>query len=399
MRKFDLQTLAIAAVAFAAPYGLQYTPIPKLVTATALKDPLSAEQIAALDAALTKTDDDLGDARTVAGDNGGTLVGALAAAREQQLLLTHAMIDNRLRAARGEAPTELAVPTMAPDPAKAAKIKEKIKTVEAEIADATHEATLYSGGLVLAMIMSRLETAKLQLAQLQSGLYQAELGVAMTVDAPRGAPGLSSATAQQGGEPAAVPDEPAAAAPPEAVGSLPTVAERPSWADPNFPDIDYTDSRFSSFANEGMKLSGWWAVKEEKAPIDDSLTVTAINLSAIEQGMLQGDKLLYARCKEGETSIVFNADTYLMSDYDSYTLPTIYRLDDQPPVSSNWSTLTSNEGVGLFGAEAITFLKRLDGAKKLFVRVTEKNGQTHDAVFLTDGLSPANEKIKQACKW
>ena len=108
---------------------------------------------------------------------------------------------------------------------------------------------------------------------------------------------------------------------------------------------------------------------------------------------------MIARCQEGETALVFRADTYLMKDYDSYGLPVIYRIDDNPSVSATWSTLTNNEGVGVFGFEGVRFLKQLEGAKKLFVRVTEKGGEQHDAVFQLSGLSPTIEKIKLACKW
>jgi hypothetical protein len=391
-------TALIAVAAFVTPYGLQYTEIPKFFAPVALKDPLTAEQLASLFADLAKTEDDLTQAQATAGKHGDTLVGALASARVQQLLLTHAMIDNRLRAARGEAALVAAVRMITPDPLRASKIRDEIKVVEIELAAATAQAKLYSGGLVLAMIISREETAKLQLAQLKSGLYEAELGVAMT------ATGLKSelpsivatdADAQITAPVTSTSDVSVV----EAVEPVPPVMERPIWADTNFPDIDYTDDTFASLAKEGMKMLGWWAVSEVKAPVDDSLAVSGINVSAVKRGSLHGDMTLIARCHEGETAIIFNADTYLMSDYDRYKLPTVYRIDDKPSVTTNWGTLTSNQGVGLFGGDAIKFLTQIEGAKKLFVRVTEKNGQNHDALFMLDGLAAVTGRVKLACGW
>ena len=396
MRIPALAASLIAVGAFAAPYGLQYTEIPKLFAPAMLKTPISAEQQANLDSELVKIEAEIADAQATAKKSGDSLVGALASARAQQLMLTRAILNNRLRAALGEVELEVTVPLRAPDPIRASKIRDEIKTVEAEIAAAKEEAALYSGGLILAMIISREETAKLQLAQLKSGLYEAELGVPMTAATVK--EGLSTAvtadasatsTATTGADPVLVaPSEP-----------IPSVIEQPTWADANFPDIDYSDATFASLAKEGMKMMGWWAVNEIKAPIDDSLSVSAINVSAVKRGGLNGDTTLIARCQEGETALIFNADTYLMSEYDRYSLPTVYRIDDQPSVTTNWGTLTSNQGVGLFGSEATRFLTQVEGAKKLFVRVTEKNGQNHDAIFMLDGMPAINARLKAACGW
>lgn len=389
--------LALAIAAFATPYGLQYTPIPRMFAPVALKDPLSPEQLASLSAELARMDADLAEATTTATRNDGSLVGALAAARREQLLLTRTMIDNRLRAGRGDAPLTASVAMLTPDPLRAAKIRDAIKGVEAEIADAQAEAAKYSGGLVLAMIISREETAKLQLAQLKAGLYEAELGVAtnatsLGIHAPSASQLVAQTNETKSGQ-AAVDQETVPSVP------VPTVVERPAWADAASPEIDYTIEPFASLAGQGFKMSGWWAILEERAPIDDTLSVLGVNVSAYSSGVRGRNPTLIARCQEGETALVFRADTYLMKDYDSYGLPVIYRIDDNPSVSATWSTLTNNEGVGVFGFEGVRFLKQLEGAKKLFVRVTEKGGEQHDAVFQLSGLSPTIEKIKLACKW
>lgn len=389
-------TAFIALASFSAPYGLQYTAIPKLFSPAALKDPIPPEQLASLTTDLAKIEVEIAEAGEVSSQNGDTLVGALAKARGQQLLLSRVMIENRLRVANGEASIESAVPLLTLDPERASKIRSEIKVVEQEIAAAKEEAALYSGGLVLAMIVSRQETSKLQLAQLRSGLIEAELGVPMTAASLNG--GQSAVALPEADAEAQVTQTTeVVAAPP--VEPVPTVVERPTWADPNFPEIDYTDQTFAGLAKAGMKMSGWWGVSEVKAPVDDSLSVTAVNVSAVKKGSLSGDVTLIARCQEHETALIFGADAYLMSDFEVYTLPTVYRVDDLPSVSTNWGTLTSNQGVGLFGQEAINFLKQIEGAKKLFVRVTEKNGQNHDALFNLEGISAANGKIKVACGW
>ena len=389
-------TALIALVAFSTPYGFQYTAIPKLFSPAVLKEPLPPEQIIILTTQLAKIEAEIAEAGAISAQNGDTLVGALAKARGQQLMLSRAMIGNRLRVANGEATIEAIVPLLTLDPERASKIRAEIKVVEQEIATAKEEAALYSGGLILAMIVSREETSKLQLAQLRSGLFEAELGVPMTANSLNGVQTAAAVSEANADAKVTQTAEPVVKL---QVEPIPTVVERPAWADANFPEIDYTVQTFAGLAKEGMEMSGWWGISEVKAPVDDSLSVTAVNVSAVKKGSLNGDVTLVARCQEHETALIFGADAFLMSDFEIYTLPTVYRVDDLPSVATNWGTLTNNQGVGLFGQEAITFLKQIDGAKRLFMRVTEKNGQNHDALFILDGISEANGKIKTACGW
>lgn len=337
-------------------------------------DPLSSE-LASIEKQITEV-----QAKIALYDGG--LIKGLAEARLEALLLSKTLVENRINAENGGAKVEVTVSATQPDEARAQQLLGEMAAAQQRIDEAEKEAA-QGGGLVQALALSRAETERLTLAQLQMGYLQAKYGIAFPVVA---APAPASEPAASG-EPTAKAEE-----------------EKPAisgvaWADPKFPDIDYSLAVFEQAHKEGDQISGWWAIKTEHAAVDDSLQITAVNYSAYNPQDYMGPTALVARCMEGETALIFLQDDFLMSDFRRNTFDITLRVDEATAQQTRWNSLTSNKGAGLFGRDAEDFLRTIYDSKRLFIRLTENNGQNHDATFDLSGGQDAFEKVAGACGW
>lgn len=332
--------------------------------------PLAAE-IGSLQAQIAEVE------ATIARYEGG-LVLALAQSRREALLLLRTVLETRRLAEEGGIATETVIPVVAPDPERAQRLLGEIAAAQARIEAAETEAA-GAGGLVQALTLSRLETERLTLAQLQMGWLQAEYGIAF--------PRLGDPSPPLASTPVAA-DSPALVELDDAV--IP-------WADPDHPDIDYSLMPFEIAHRDGNRISGWWAIRSERAAIDDSPKITAMNHSAYREGSFRGLTTLIARCHEGQPAVIFTQDEFLMSDFRRNTLEVTYRIDDEQAVRGRWSLLTSSTGAGLFGREAEPFIRSLQDAGQLFIRVTDKRGRRVDASFDLAGGMAAYEAVADAC--
>lgn len=168
------------------------------------------------------------------------------------------------------------------------------------------------------------------------------------------------------------------------------------WDDPDHPEIDYTMGIFSAMAGQGYQIRGWWGFEETRAEIDESPLVFARNVSAVpDTGFMPTTPGLFCRCREGESLVIYNADTYIRGNFRSDTLPTSIRIDDRPAETQQWSKLTTSKGSGLFGVRAEAMMRRFLGAEKVFFRI-EYGGQRYDASFDLAGIQPVVEKVAGA---
>ena len=345
-------------------------------SALAQENSVLEAEIAAIDSQIVEVD------ATIARYDSG-LIQMLAESRRQALILLRTMIEARQEAEAAGATVEITIPAVEPDPERAEQLlgemaaqQQRVEASEAEAASA--------GGLIQAVALSRVETEKLTLAQLQMAYLQARYGIAFPVpaNATSSAPPTSATTA------------PAAAAEGNEVGgsALP-------WADPDHPNIDYSLAPFELAHNAGDRISGWWVINEERAAIDDSASVVAFNHSAHDTRSFSGITAIVVQCREGDTSIVFIQDDFLISATRRNSFDITYRIDDSPAQSTRWNELTSNKGAGLFGSSSEGFLRNLYNADDLFIRLTDGNGQRHDAEFDLAGIQNAIEAVAGACGW
>ena len=253
----------------------------------------------------------------------------------------------------------------------------------------------------------RLETEKLTIAHLQLGYYQAKYGLAIS---EFGNESTNQSNISEQSEERQNIDSSSENLTQVIQSTIDSIEDRTSetekpisnveWADPNFPNIDYNTSPFKLANKDGDVISGWWTISQENAAIDDSPIVRATNWSNYDSSRIFeiGDRLL-VRCREAETAIIFSTDDFLLTGFDRYSFDITYRIDEDPAQNSEWSSLTSNQGAGLFGVEAIKFLKRIYDAEKLFIRLKESRGQTHDAIFDLAGIKKTIDLVGNACNW
>ena len=354
-----------------------------LMLSTCLSGAVLAQDGGALDAEIAAIESQITEVEATIANYDGGLILALAQSRREALLLLRTVVQSRQQAEAGGATIEVTVPAVEPDTERAEQLLGEMAAQQRLVEGAQREAAS-AGGLIQALALSRVETEKLTLAQLQMAYLQARYGIAfpMAPNVAASAPPSSETTA-----PAATTegDDVAGAALP--------------WADPDYPDIDYSLVPFEQAHNEGDQISGWWVINEERAAIDDSPTVIAINYSAYDARSYGGLTALFAQCREGTTSIVFVQDDFLMSAIRRNSFDITYRIDSAPAQSTRWNELTNNKGAGLFGSDSEGFLRNLYNADNFFIRLTDGNGQSHDAEFDLAGIQETTEAVAAACGW
>jgi hypothetical protein len=308
-----------------------------------------------------------------------SLVGALRAARLELLRTISVSLEERVRAEKSGANIELVERRVAPDPSAAASLLDEILRQQ-EIIKKTEGEINTLGGLTLDLAMSRLETEKLTLAGLRAGWMQAEYGLALPVAAR---PSVPSAETKE------LTDN-------EEMPLADAQAEKPSWADPNHPEIDYNSKPYPLFSEAGYAFLGHWAVQEENAELDDNHQILAVNVTAWRTGDLRSNPLLSMGCIENQARFFFSADDDLVTEkFDRIRVD--YQIDQNQAVSTWWFVTTTSRAAGIFGDEAPQFMRKLMDAESISVRITERNGERHVARFLLAGTTELVDKIAALC--
>ena len=137
----------------------------------------SAQNLAELKAELSSFSSQIEKVdRTIAEYEGG-IIKTLAETRKEALLLSKALIENRILAADGNATLMIQVPAVAPNEEKAQQLLGELAQQQRVVDEAAQEAA-NAGGLIKALALSRAEAEKLTLSQLQMAYLQAKYGIA-----------------------------------------------------------------------------------------------------------------------------------------------------------------------------------------------------------------------------
>lgn len=153
-----------------------------------------------------------------------------------------------------------------------------------------------------------------------------------------------------------------------------------------------------------------WIVSETASPVDYSRQVSATMLSAAPPG---GREMSFAmHCRQGKTELVLG-----VPDFARYPAGTALVLEFLPLTEEGlrdrtverrwvrhrgqeqrWNELSGTTDVSLRG-DTVGFLKQLPDGGRLFVRMKDKRGDTHEAEFNLAGLDSVREKLASACGW
>jgi len=275
---------------------------------------VAAQDASPLDAEISAINGQILEVEATIADSDGRLIRTLAETRREALLLLRTMVKNRQQAEAGGATIEVTVPAVEPDLQRAKRLLGEMATQQQRVNSAEREASS-AGGLIRALTLSRVETEKLTLAQLQMAYLQARYGIAFPV-APSVGPLAAVATGEASEESTADTEDRQA-----------DVAF--AWADPDHPEVDYSLAPFERAHRDGHTISGWWTIEKSRAAIDDSPKVLAVNYSAYDQRSFSDTTAIVIQCNEGETSFVFLQDDFLIADLRKNSFDIIYRIDEK----------------------------------------------------------------------
>jgi hypothetical protein len=132
-----------------------------------------------------------------------------------------------------------------------------------------------------------------------------------------------------------------------------------------------------------------WLIDEKKSPLDDSPVVSA-GLSATD-----GQGMMILRCKERSSDVVVMPSRFIQCGGDSVRVT--YRIDQGEPIDARWSPSSACNAV--FAGSPVPFMRALRDGGRLFVRVTDRQGVPHDAVFDLGAVGDVRAKIAAACQW
>jgi hypothetical protein len=144
-----------------------------------------------------------------------------------------------------------------------------------------------------------------------------------------------------------------------------------------------------------------WSIEDSKSPVDDSPQV-----QATQTIKLDGDKwaALLVRCKEHETEIIVAAQQFWGTSIGGELVPVLYRINDAPPVEQKWhpghgGSALSSSAFFPDAKKAPAFLATLPDSGKIFFRVADFQGVTHDMTFPLDGIDEIRARVSASCKW
>ena len=138
---------------------------------------MAAQDSTALNAEIESIDAQLKELETTIAKYDAGLIKLLALSRREALLLSKTLVLNRINATEGKAIISVQLPAIMPNEELANKLLGEMVDQQSVVNEAIKEAK-NSGGLIQALALSRVETEKLSLSQLQMAYLQAKYGIA-----------------------------------------------------------------------------------------------------------------------------------------------------------------------------------------------------------------------------
>lgn len=288
------------------------------------------------------------------------------------LQLTQDILRNRILLLEGEAVEEVQVPVVEPDMVEVAEITAEIAKIEGEIAAA--EASLETAvGINKAIIATRLESERLALAQLRLAFIGARYGtIASFVGADSESQGLLEDNM------------------PTSDSNLIDVA----WADPRYPDIDYSNPLFERAYNSGGQISGWWTIIEGR---DGSLTAQNLSHYFPDAALDERGMLLQIVCRDDLTEIAITMPGGYLSRARAGQVDVVYRMDNGVFGRDEWLVTPNGDGAQLAGEAALRLLAEMVSARSIFVDIAGSSRDRQSVDFDLAGYGDVNAVVMDAC--
>ena len=340
---------------------------------------------------LVEVEERILDAEEVASTHRELSVRGLAAERLEILKLTRAVLENRVLAIEGGVALEVEVPIIGPDLSEVAALAVDMARQEEIIAEA-EAAVATASGIDLAIASTRLESERLALSQMRVAYIRARYG------SPVSSADLSSVNRNLDAAIDTSTNSDSASRTANS-GSQASTTNSEVWADPRYPNIDYSRPAFERAYAGGASISGWWAISRSRG----GDTLEAQNLSAYSPDSELGDHglLLEIGCGDhGLKVTVLVPDQPLVGFYRSdgrATVDVSYRTGNRALRRAEWAVGTQGAGAYIEGQEATEFIDELYGSRRLLIEVIDLTNNRVRGELMLDGYETAVELIKSAC--
>ncbi len=281
---------------------------------------------------------------TIAKYEGG-LIKVLAETRKEALLLSKALVENRISAAEGNATLEIQVPAVAPNDELAQQLLGELAQQQTAVDLASKEAER-AGGLIKALALSRVETEKLTLSQLQMAYFQAKYGIAM--------PNLTKGSASEG-------------------ESNNTKSETVS----DNANEESDEEQSNSLNQETSSASKWNFVEQFDSFNDKNSSMVILEAS----GYIGNDdpKDLIVRCDaKGGYDIIIASNGYIGARDNR--VPVRYRFGKNDAISERWSESTNGKAAFL-PSSYNDFRRNLATGEDFVFEITDFNGNSGSSEF------------------
>jgi type VI secretion system protein VasI len=145
--------------------------------------------------------------------------------------------------------------------------------------------------------------------------------------------------------------------------------------------------------------NGKWEFQEIIDPIDDSkLTGIYLGADQTSTSIIRQSPILVIQCHQGDLNLYVNGLGYLRDGTE-----VVYRIDKQAAEKKKW--VSSKDGRGAFYPDiypnigVYRFIKSLEKAKSLVVKMTPQNSESSTAIFDIMGLSSSLNPLRGECQF
>ena len=135
-------------------------------------------------------------------------------------------------------------------------------------------------------------------------------------------------------------------------------------------------------------LGSDWVYESDVDAFTDSETHTARTSASDVDGFA------VARCADDSFELIFSVGEYIGSD-DRYAVR--YRIDKEPPGSSEWGVSTTGTAVFANAVEGQRLARSMMSGSTMLLEVTDYQGTPHRASYSLSGSSVALQKVLEAC--
>jgi len=131
-----------------------------------------------------------------------------------------------------------------------------------------------------------------------------------------------------------------------------------------------------------------WDVTDQRSPLDDSPLVNATMPAA------DGRASLLLRCKDRKTDVAVGIRGFTKCGGD---VRVIYRIDQNPSTDAQWAS--SSTCYLAIAPQPVPFVRALKDQSKVYFRLYDHNGATHDAELQVGKVSEIRGRLAEACDW